>query len=486
MILCDKVLEDLKNKYSTINEDKDKLKIYIIDDQVMQTDKDLMYKIIISDETTIFSGDIDIQKRIMHVIADTDILKKYINIVNHIRNEKKLYHNYFLGTLQELLSICKIYIDKVNIKPDNSKTIQESYILKNNTIKNHEGNLKVLQKIINIDNIDETALKIIDDLKKSDATKKNYIAALKYYYRINKKDSDTLMLTERLLNTSMEKYCQQIDTFIKSNTKSIVQSNNFISWSRVLEISERLFILSKENHLFEYYSIILALYVKMYPRRITDYSNLHYAEHLNIIDNAQILYLDHTQIDQNIMKPVHDIDGTKNYFGKHNNMYVFVFNNYKTNFTYKKQIIEVNTELANMIMKYIQQNKIVDDQNIFNLTDAKLKYTLQKIFEVYENKKISASMLRHIYLSDNIDTQNIREREIIGLKMGHSISMQQKYIKYDYDNINPLSPNLDISRENKLLGGKGCRKKYKNDDEIREARKRNTKKYRMNKKQKKL
>lgn len=461
-----------------------KLKIYIINQQVVkQYTNGVLYKVILSDDIdSIYKN--YLKKDIIYIIDnESNLLEKYICIINEIKKNKKMKidYNYYLGDITDLLNICKMY---TNIPIIIDKQITKKTELKEVTKNGHKAILNILKKIIDIENIDIESLKVINNLDKKDSTKKNYITALISYYR-SKEDNKYKNIIELLVN-EMNKYSQKIDIIIKNNTKTETQKENFSSWSRVLDINNRLNELGKTNDKIQYYNIILSLYTKMCPRRIADYSNLYYIETPPVDSDNQILYVDNNKICKNVGKNKYEHIGEKNYFGKYKDMYVFVFNNYKTNYSYKKQILEVDKDLANMIVEYIAKNNIKYEQNIFNLSDNKLKYTLQNIFKTYENKKISASMLRHIYLSDNISNQSIWEKEFIGLKMGHSIDMQTKYIKYDKENVKE-SIELDISREGKLLGKNGSRKKkYNTKEEYIAARKINTTNYRLNKKNKNI
>lgn len=353
-------------------------------------------------------------------------------------------NGYYLGDITDLIPICTKYLPPK--------------IIKDVTKKGHDINIRILREIgIDVSSINDKTLIDIRDLNKKDSTKKNYITAL-IYHHIDNIDYVTMLRKE------LDLYNKQIKQLINKNIKTDTQKKNFISWNRVIEITNRL----RDIGLTKYH-IILSLYTLMYPRRILDYSRMHYLENISAQSNDIILYLDNTktQIVSSPQSCKGDIN--KNYFGKYDSMYVFVFNNYKTVNKYGTQILEVDHELSTILVKYIADNNIQSGKNILELTDNQLCLSLNKIFNIYENKDISASMLRHIYLSDNYNTLNIDEKRIIGIKMGHSIEMQAEYVKIDKDYVNESS-ELDTSREKGLFLKKGCRKSEEEKKESRRLR----------------
>ena len=108
----------------------------------------------------------------------------------------------------------------------------------------------------------------------------------------------------------------------------------------------------------------------------------------------------------------------------------FHFNNYKTAGVYGEQIVTVPRKLRDILKMYIEKNPY--DYLLVNnfggkLVESSLPPRLNKIFG---GKKISTTMLRHIYLSDyHKDTPNLEDMKKTAHDMGHSIAMGLEYVR---------------------------------------------------------
>ena len=103
---------------------------------------------------------------------------------------------------------------------------------------------------------------------------------------------------------------------------------------------------------------------------------------------------------------------------------------YKTSKLYGTKIIPVSIPLENVIKIYLKYNKtgflLINTENSPMNANGLSKY-LTKIFEP-TGKKISATMLRHIFLSETFPA-DLKKREEIANKMGHSVSTGIEYSK---------------------------------------------------------
>ena len=156
--------------------------------------------------------------------------------------------------------------------------------------------------------------------------------------------------------------------------------------------------------------MILALYTLTPPRR-NEYSNM------------------------NVVYKVND-SNVKNYlsvYDKH-----FHFNDYKTKKTYGSQIIPINKELMEIIGLYIKHHPLIKgkitkttntpflvDWEGKEITANKITKILNKIFD----KKISTSMLRHIYLTSKYKDVNDEEKKDADLMAHSKTTAQNTYIK---------------------------------------------------------
>lgn len=110
----------------------------------------------------------------------------------------------------------------------------------------------------------------------------------------------------------------------------------------------------------------------------------------------------------------------------------FVFQNYKTAKTYGKQETVISKPLKTILNKWF---KIVPDGCDYLLFDNKFKpltspqmtHRLNEIF----GKKISTSMLRHIYLSDKFKGIDLEELQKTASEMGNSPMQALLYVKKD-------------------------------------------------------
>ena len=122
----------------------------------------------------------------------------------------------------------------------------------------------------------------------------------------------------------------------------------------------------------------------------------------------------------------------RNYDIKTDNYYKgnkFFFNKYKTVKNYGTQSIEVPKQLNDLLKKWIKINErdyMLYSSNGNKINPPQITRILNKVFE----KKISTSMLRHIYLTDTYkDIPEINKMENLAKDMGHSVSTAMEYIK---------------------------------------------------------
>lgn len=145
--------------------------------------------------------------------------------------------------------------------------------------------------------------------------------------------------------------------------------------------------------------VLLSLYVLMPPRRSQDFTEM----------------------------KIRNYDKEKdNYFdGK-----MFYFVKYKTSKIYGRQEIKPPPKLRNILNKWSILNKhdyLLSSFNGNKISVLRMALLLNKIF----GKKISTTMLRHIYISDNVlkDAPLLQVRDKIAEAMGHSVETQEIYKK---------------------------------------------------------
>jgi hypothetical protein len=224
------------------------------------------------------------------------------------------------------------------------------------------------------------------------------------------------------------------DNMKNTNEKTEKMENNWINWSDVKEMWEEMNKMYKneDNDYIDFNGdddyidfmlrfVIMSLFVLLPPRRNADYMNMY------ITNMAE--------------KDYDKLDEDKNYINVHDQK--FIFNKYKTSKTYGRQVIEIKTELTKIIINYfssrldksidlLQENK---DTKLYPPTEGKpflvfsdgrplnqdnhITRILNKIF----GKNIGASMLRNIYITNELPN-DIKKRKEIAKMMGHSVSTQ--------------------------------------------------------------
>lgn len=214
---------------------------------------------------------------------------------------------------------------------------------------------------------------------------------------------------DKMIDVSKE--CRDED---EKQEKSQKQEENWESWDSVLklyhELEEEALPLFKKDKLtspnlktLQHY-IILSCYVLIPPRRIADF-----------------IYFKIKDIDQK----------QDNWFDEKTNE--LVFNNYKTAKNYGTQRVECPESLQAVFRKWFPVASRYSEYLLFNsygnhLTQPQLTKMLNTIFD----KNISASMLRHIYVSD-VTLKNmpkLSELEKVAHDMGHSTAEQMLYKKF--------------------------------------------------------
>ncbi len=234
---------------------------------------------------------------------------------------------------------------------------------------------------------------------------------------------------KKVYNKYMEKLNGNIkvqETTTKEQSKSNKQKENWISWSEIEEIKNNLYDKIKEfkkhitpkqyETLLQFFTI--SLYTDIPPRRNKDYQDCY------------------------VVKKYHDgLPKDKNYYSIQTKE--FVFNCYKTSKTYGQQKIDIskNEPMLSAINLYLKYHPLkkgrMGKNSMFALLVKQdgsslpsinsITRILNKVFK----KRIGASMLRHIYLTNKYG-DTIEDMKEDANAMGHSKEEAQKtYIKTD-------------------------------------------------------
>jgi len=197
--------------------------------------------------------------------------------------------------------------------------------------------------------------------------------------------------------------------------KTDKQEENWCSWDDVMkrykEVEEDALPLFKKSSwtpaqmkAMQHY-VVLSCYCLIPPRRIADYTNF----------------------------KVKDIDTKEdNYYDSEKKK--LVFNHYKTAKTYGTQTVDCPPALQEVFDKWFPIASKYSEYLLFNsYGDAMTQPQLTKMINsIFGDKKISASMLRHIFISDEVlkDVPKMEDLQKIASEMGHSTGEQMLYKKY--------------------------------------------------------
>lgn len=238
------------------------------------------------------------------------------------------------------------------------------------------------------------------------STQKLYFLSVHWYIKTNTHNEKHLSY---LLN-EVEKINKIQTTQIGTHTLINNQKQNYMEWDDILSVYNKL----KLTYLSSYNShktfVLLSCYVLLCPRRLKDYALMYVKDNDN------------------------DLDGNLNYYIRTKS--VFIFNNYKTSSTYKRQQINIVPELATLLNEFIDKYNATDSLFIDDISaneKAKCKAIngrLTRVFMKHTGKNISVNILRHSYISHMKNTGKILGKENnIAREMSHSSSTQNDYYK---------------------------------------------------------
>jgi len=229
-----------------------------------------------------------------------------------------------------------------------------------------------------------------------------------------------------LLETYRKLY-YEVHTNIRNtptDEKTETQEENWVEWNDVLKKQTELVNKAIETEKWDdiLNAFVLMLYTSNEPRRNQDYLDM------VIIRSKKYPYDETLSKDKNylLLKP----NLKNNQEGK----YYFIFNKFKTSKSFGQQVFAVPKDIEVFFDKYYytfypgkkgKENALLVDSkgNVLHLVNS-ITRILNKVFD----KKVGASMLRHIYLTHKFGN-DYKDREIVSKKMSHTIGTQHKYIK---------------------------------------------------------
>lgn len=291
------------------------------------------------------------------------------------------------------------------------------------SLRTYNSILKNLAKSLDFEPTRENFISNRDNimkfLKETDPKKRKTILASIIVLLDNGKDNETVDTFREKMMTDVK----SADDEVKEQKLTPKQQENWLSWDEIQRVYSDL---EKETKgLFKIEKLKPS--AKM---RLQDF----------VLLSALMLIPPRRSLDWADFK-IKNIDEDKdNYMLKDK----LIFNSYKTKKYYGKQTVDIskNTALKKILNDWI---KIQDGDYLFTdtkgnyLSPTKLTFRLYGLFNA-KGKKISTSMLRHIFITDKVlpNIPKMTELEEQARLMGHSLTEQMKYKKFDTAEEGPI------------------------------------------------
>lgn len=330
---------------------------------------------------------------------------------------------------------------------------------KPNTIKTYNMSLKQIKSLgFNPENINiDLFIEYLKQNKINLKTQNQYLSSLQW--------NNIQTINDNTISKKLTEEIKQIRILINEeydkNELSEREKRNYIPWDIILKIYEdiRTKIQTTENKKLHENYLLLSLYI-IHPPRRCDYQNMYLSniditQYKNRIITTNTLYSNEwfkleKSIKQTRLKNDKENTTNQNHYIKNNDSCYFIFDDYKTFKFYGRQIIEVKTELNNIIKNYITLFNLKIGDKLLNLSYSNYTKRIMLLFDSYVNRKPSIDLLRHSFINNLLkkyqikygftESASIGERKEISLLMAHSITTQSIYYKYyDYNEIIELN-----------------------------------------------
>lgn len=310
-----------------------------------------------------------------------------------------------------LVRVPLLYKLKTN-KPNISQKSIEAYItslliLYKNVVGSEPKTLSELYKLYYTKNGMQRVLKHLEPVKYS--LRKSRLAAILALCENGTKNE------REICDVYRQKMLKDIETHKEKEEKqekSETQEKNWKSKEEILHVQKELeqkatplfkkkasSITKKEYDTLLHY-VIASLYTLILPRRIKDYTELVWKK-----------------------------DDSKNYVRDDE----FVFNSYKTAKSYGEQRVDIPPTLKSILKKWENKKKAMGINSEYVLTDRDGEPFSQPIFTKLLNrifgKGISVSMLRHIFITEDVlkDMPELDKLQEKAEELGHSVNQMFRY-----------------------------------------------------------
>lgn len=275
--------------------------------------------------------------------------------------------------------------------------------LKPQSVKTYISNIRKIAGTKEIDN-----LKFLDDPDEVFSLMSSYKITMKrnilssilvLLSAVGEKDSIRKIYADKLLELT-----EEMKVELAKNNKTETQEKNWVSMAELKKITKALI----RNSPASQNTMIAALYSLQAPTRLDFY-------------------------DMEIVGPKDERSDNKNYLIITNrSKKTFIFNDYKTSRKHGTVALPVNKELNTVINKFLKLNPerkyLLQGKDGLPLSRNNLGKIITKIF-ASTGKKVSLNIIRHVYISENVDIKKIKEQNNLASAMMHSPKTQLDYAK---------------------------------------------------------
>lgn len=300
----------------------------------------------------------------------------------------------------------------------------------NSSLKTYASNIKKLAELMKVNTIQDIDFlanipAVLQALKsRAPTTRKNYLVAVLVALM---SDADKHAAAIEKVNKEISDLSKQVGERIDNNQKSERQKANWVEYSDVVQLFNKLKLLAKpllkknNDELSRDEKQTLQDYLL-----ISLYSGKYFAPVRNDFANMEIINSEE------------DADKNKNYLVIYPKKLEFLLRDFKTRKAFdEKQIPIKSPVLIDLIMKWLdvtgKDTLLVNLRDDTPMTENGITKNLNRIFQSHLGKTISSSMLRAIYISHkNKQPMTMRERKKLAEDMHHSVNMQMgAYTKVD-------------------------------------------------------
>ena len=308
--------------------------------------------------------------------------------------------------------------------------IKEKRNIRDSSLNAYIFNINKLHKLIfdkEVENLKflkdkEKVMKAIEEKKLS--TRKSYLASIVVSLMAMSEDEDLI----KFYRTEMEDLAKKFNEEMGEQRKSETQDKNWVSLDKLRKVMRKYRNELNEKKIFQ-----------KEPDSLTnkefDLLQKWVVSSLYILDDNPPLrndYLMKVISQKDYYKLTEEDKKKQNYLvNKSRNTKTFSLGEYKTAGKYGTKLIPVGKKLnsvLNIWLKFNTTGNLLLNSRKEPMTSNGLTKYLNKTFEPSGKNNISSSMIRHIFITDKFPPQ-LKEKEEVASKMGHSVAQQELYAK---------------------------------------------------------